>query len=226
MKKVKVVMSWSGGKDSALALSELLRSSEIEVVGLLTTISLPYDRVTMHGVRRSLVQRQAERIGLPLYIVWLPPNPSNEVYDNLMGKAVFQLKLQGVEGIAFGDIWLEDVRTYREARLSEVGMASLFPLWGKPTEQIVSKFLSEGYSAIVVCVDTEVLPAEFCGCEVDKKFFASLPEGVDPCGERGEFHSFVTRAPFFSKPVEVKVGERVQKGRFVYCDLVEGGHCC
>lgn len=214
-------MAWSGGKDSALALAKALESDEIEVVGLLTTVSLPYDRVTMHGVRRSLVQKQSEKIGLPLHIVWLPPNPSNEVYDNLMGEAMLKLKSQGVEGVVFGDLWLEDVRAYRESRLSKVGISALFPLWGKPSKQIVSDFLKQSYSAIVVCVDTEFLPDEFCGRNLDEDFFASLPEGVDPCGERGEFHSFVTYAPFFSEPIQVKVGEKVQRGRFVYCELVE-----
>lgn len=219
---MKVVMAWSGGKDSALALTKAFKSDETEVVGLLTTISLPYDRVTMHGVRRTLIQKQAERIGLPIHIVWLPPNPSNEVYDNLMGEAMLKLKSQGVEGIVFGDIWLEDVRAYREVRLSEVGMAAIFPLWGKPSEQIVKEFLAQSYSAIVVCVDTKFLSADFCGLYLDENFFASLPENVDPCGERGEFHSFVTYAPFFAEPIKVKIGEQVRRERFVYCDLIEG----
>jgi len=218
---VRVVMAWSGGKDSAMALARVFANDDFEVVGLLTTISMPYDRVTMHGVRRSLVQRQAERIGLPLHIVWLPPEPSNEVYDNLMGEAMLKLKAKGVEGVIFGDIYLSDVRAYREARLSEVGMVAIFPLWGEPTDKLVHKFLSEGYSAIVSCVDTKVLPADFCGRWLDESFFASLPDSVDPCGENGEFHSFVTSAPFFSAPIKVRVGEKVQRGQFAYCDLEE-----
>ena len=218
---MRVVMAWSGGKDSAMALARVFANDDFEVVGLLTTISMPYDRVTMHGVRRSLVQRQAERIGLPLHIVWLPPEPSNEVYDNLMGEAMLKLKAKGVEGVIFGDIFLSDVRAYREARLSEVGMVAIFPLWGEPTDKLVHKFLSEGYSAIVSCVDTKVLPADFCGRWLDESFFASLPDSVDPCGENGEFHSFVTSAPFFSAPIKVRVGEKVQRGQFAYCDLEE-----
>jgi len=218
---VRVVMAWSGGKDSAMALARVFANDDFEVVGLLTTISMPYDRVTMHGVRRSLVQRQAERIGLPLHIVWLPPEPSNEVYDNLMGEAMLKLKAKGVEGVIFGDIYLSDVRAYREARLSEVGLVAIFPLWGEPTDKLVHKFLSEGYSAIVSCVDTKVLPADFCGRWLDESFFASLPDSVDPCGENGEFHSFVTSAPFFSAPIKVRVGEKVQRGQFAYCDLEE-----
>jgi len=214
-------MAWSGGKDSAMALARVFANDDFEVVGLLTTISMPYDRVTMHGVRRSLVQRQAERIGLPLHIVWLPPEPSNEVYDNLMGEAMLKLKAKGVEGVIFGDIYLSDVRAYREARLSEVGLVAIFPLWGEPTDKLVHKFLSEGYSAIVSCVDTKVLPADFCGRWLDESFFASLPDSVDPCGENGEFHSFVTSAPFFSAPIKVRVGEKVQRGQFAYCDLEE-----
>ncbi|MEJ7612082.1 MAG: ATP-binding protein, partial [Candidatus Fervidibacter sacchari] len=139
---MRVVMAWSGGKDSAMALARVFANDDFEVVGLLTTISMPYDRVTMHGVRRSLVQRQAERIGLPLHIVWLPPEPSNEVYDNLMGEAMLKLKAKGVEGVIFGDIFLSDVRAYREARLSEVGMVAIFPLWGEPTDKLVREFLS------------------------------------------------------------------------------------
>lgn len=218
---MKVVVAWSGGKDSALALAETLEAGKAEIAGLLTTISLPYDRVTMHGVRRSLVQRQAEEIGLPIHIVLLPPNPSNEVYDDLMGETLLRLKSQGIEGVVFGDIWLEDVRSYREIRLSEVGMAAFFPLWGKPPEQIVSEFLAHNYSAVVTCVNTEVLPRDFCGRILDRSFFASLPESVDPCGERGEFHSFVTSAPFFSRTIRVRIGRRVQRGQFVYCDLIE-----
>lgn len=204
-----------------MALARVFANDDFEVVGLLTTISMPYDRVTMHGVRRSLVQRQAERIGLPLHIVWLPPEPSNEVYDNLMGEAMLKLKAKGVEGVIFGDIYLSDVRAYREARLSEVGLVAIFPLWGEPTDKLVHKFLSEGYSAIVSCVDTKVLPADFCGRWLDESFFASLPDSVDPCGENGEFHSFVTSAPFFSAPIKVRVGEKVQRGQFAYCDLEE-----
>jgi uncharacterized protein (TIGR00290 family) len=204
-----------------MALARVFASNDLEVVGLLTTISMPYDRVTMHGVRRSLVQRQAEMIGLPLHIVWLPPEPSNEVYDNLMGEAMLKLKAKGVGGVVFGDIFLSDVRAYREARLSEVGMRAIFPLWGEPTDKLVREFLSEGYNGIVSCVDTKVLPAEFCGRWLDESFFASLPESVDPCGENGEFHSFVTSAPFFSAPINVRVVEKVQRGQFVYCDLEE-----
>ncbi|MEZ8220428.1 MJ0570-related uncharacterized domain-containing protein [Candidatus Fervidibacteria bacterium JGI MDM2 JNZ-1-D12] len=218
---MRVVMAWSGGKDSAMALARALMDENLQVVGLLTTVSLPYDRVTMHGVRRSLIQRQAERTGLPLHIVWLPPNPSNEVYDNLMGEAMLKLKAQGVEGVIFGDISLSDVRTYREARLAEIGMTAIFPLWGEPSGKLVKSFLASGYSAVITCVDTRVLPAEFCGCWLDETFFTSLPEGVDPCGENGEFHSFVTNAPFFTAPIKVRVGEKVQRENFAYCDIEE-----
>lgn len=218
---MRVVMAWSGGKDSAMALAKAITDENLQVVGLLTTISLPYDRVTMHGVRRSLVQKQAERIGLPLKIVWLPPKPSNEVYDNIMNEAMLKLKAQGVEGVVFGDIHLSDVRNYREARLAEIGMKAVFPLWNESTEKLVKNFIAEGYAAIVTCVDSKVLPKEFCGRWLDEDFFSSLPEGVDPCGERGEYHSFVTNAPFFSAPIRVRVGERVQRNGFVYCDIEE-----
>lgn len=167
------------------------------------------------------MQSQARRIGLPLHIVWLPPNPTNEVYDNIMGETMLKLKAQGVDGVIFGDIFLSDVRTYREERLAEVGMAAIFPLWGEPTEKLVKNFLAERYTAIVTCVDAKVLPKELCGRWLDENFLASLPGGVDPCGENGEYHSFVTSAPFFSDPIKVKVGEKVQKGDFVYCDVEE-----
>lgn len=218
---MKVVVAWSGGKDSAMALAKALAAEDLQVVGLLTTVSLPYDRVTMHGVKRVLIQRQAERIGLPLHVVWLPPNPSNEVYDNLMGEAMLKLKVQGVEGVVFGDISLSDVRTYREERLAEVGMVALFPLWNESPKDLVKNFIAEGYNAIVICVDTKVLPRELCGRWLDENFFASLPEGVNPCGENGEYHTFVTNAPFFSAPIKIRVGKQVQRNGFVYCDIEE-----
>jgi len=218
---VKVIVAWSGGKDSAIALERVLKNDRLQVVGLLTTVSLPYDRVTMHGVRRTLIALQAERVGLPLHTIRLPPSPSNEVYDRLMGSALQGLKGQGVAGVVFGDIFLEDVRAYREQQLAERGMEALFPLWGEASEKLVAHFLAQGYRAVVTCVDTQVLPAEFCGRWLDETFFASLPEGVDRCGENGEFHTFVTAAPFFAQPIQVQVGERVQHDRFVYCDLTE-----
>ncbi len=214
-----VVVAWSGGKDSALALSRLLNSSHYKVVGLLTTISLPYDRVTMHGVRRSLVQRQASLLGLPLHIVWLPPNPSNEIYDALMRETLVQLKAQGVSAIAFGDLFLEDVRAYRETRLAEVSMKGIFPLWGTPSEQVIAEFLALGYEAIVTCVDTKVLPPDFCGRWLDDTFFAFFPQEADLCGENGEYHTFVTASPFFPTPIRIRVGQRVYRDRFVYCEL-------
>ncbi len=204
-----------------MALARLLADERFQVVGLLTTISLPYDRVTMHGVRRDLILQQARLVGLPLHIVWLPPNPSNETYDALMRETLLQLKAQGVAGIAFGDIFLEDVRAYRESRLKEVGMAGVFPLWGIPSEHLVAEFLEQGYQAIVTCVDTKVLPAELCGQWLDEHFFALYPPDADPCGENGEYHTFVTRAPFFPTPILVRPSERVVRERFIYCELEE-----
>lgn len=218
-----VVMSWSGGKDSALALARLRDDPAVEVVGLLTTVTAGYDRVSIHGVRRALLHAQAAALGLPVAEVTLQPRCSNEEYDRAFADAVAALRerLPDVRRMAFGDIHLEDVRAYREARIAALGFGALFPLWGEPSAVLAEEVLARGIAARLVCVDTHALSARFAGRLYDGSLLADLPDSVDPCGERGEFHTFVSGGPGFRTPVPYEVGEVViRDGRFAYCDLL------
>jgi len=218
--KDKVVVAWSGGKDAAQALYELIGRDEVEVVSLLTTLTEGYDRSSMHGVRRSLLERQAEALGYALGEVHIPQNCSNETYDARMRQSLEQFREQGVTTAVFGDLFLQDIRAYREERMSRIGMRCLFPLWGKPTQETARRFLDLGFRSIVVCVDTKVLDGSFTGRDYDRDFIQNLPPGVDPCGENGEFHTFVYDGPIFKKPVSVERGDIVLRDeRFCYCDL-------
>jgi uncharacterized protein (TIGR00290 family) len=220
-----VVVSWSGGKDCALALKRVLDDSRYRVVALLTTINHEQDRVMMHGVGRKLIEAQAQSCGLPLHLVNLPNLPGNEVYEGAMNAALRGFVEQGASGVVcgvvFGDIFLEDVRAFREKSLVSAGLQGIFPLWKHDTRELAQEFVSGGYSGITSCVDSAALPPAWCGRVLDADFFRTLPPNVDACGENGEFHSFVTQAPFFATPVNVAVGERDEKERFVYCDLVQ-----
>ncbi len=215
----RVALSWSGGKDSSLALQKLRRRGESEVTGLLTTVTEDYDRISMHGVRRSLLDMQAERLELPLDVVHIPRDSSNSVYEERMGKALEKLRSEGVSKIAFGDLFLEDIRRYREGRLKEVGMTAIFPLWRSDTTELAHSFISSGFRAIVCCVDTRKLDRNYCGAEFDDDFISSLPPGTDPCGENGEFHTFVYDGPIFSSGIKVKRGETVVREDFCFTDL-------
>ncbi len=215
----RVALSWSGGKDSSLALQKLRRRGESEVTGLLTTVTEDYDRISMHGVRRSLLDMQAERLELPLEVVYIPRDSSNSVYEERMGKALEKLRSEGVRKIAFGDLFLEDIRRYREGRLKEVGMTAIFPLWRSDTTELAHSFISSGFRAIVCCVDTRKLDRNYCGAEFDDHFISSLPPGTDPCGENGEFHTFVYDGPIFSSGINVKRGETVVREDFCFTDL-------
>lgn len=215
----RVALSWSGGKDSSLALQKLRRRGESEVTGLLTTVTEDYDRISMHGVRRSLLDMQAERLELPLEVVHIPRDSSNSVYEERMGKALEKLRSEGVSKIAFGDLFLEDIRRYREGRLKEVGMTAIFPLWRSDTTELAHSFISSGFRAIVCCVDTRKLDRNYCGAEFDDDFISSLPPGTDPCGENGEFHTFVYDGPIFSSGIKVKRGETVVREDFCFTDL-------
>ena len=222
-----VVLSWSGGKDSALALAALRASGTFAPVALLTCVTSGYDRVSIHGVRRDLLSAQAEAIGLPLLEMQLEPSSSNAAYEEAFGAALGRITRQfpAVQAIAFGDLFLEDVRRYREALLEPLGFRGLFPLWGRPTPEVARSFVDRGYRARLVCVDTTSLPARFVGREYDDVLLADLPAGVDPCGERGEFHTFVTHGPEFARPVRCAVGEIVvREERFAYCDLTPLGN--
>ena len=219
--KRRVLLGWSGGKDAAMALHELKRTDGIEVAALLTTVTEGYDRISMHGVRRELLEKQAGALGYPLDEVLIPQTCTNEVYEERMRKALARHQREGVTAAAFGDLFLEDIRAYREERMRLAGMSCIFPVWGRPTTEFARQFIDLGFRAIVVCVDTETLSGDFAGREYDPGFLQDLPAGVDPCGENGEFHTFVYDGPIFSEPVCVRRGETVLRdGRFMYCDLV------
>lgn len=213
-------MSWSTGKDSTLALQVARDELGIEVVGLLSTVNAAFDRVAMHAVRRPLLEAQAERLGLPLHVVELPYPCPNDVYELRMEAALDAAKAAGVGRVVFGDLFLEDVRAYREAALSGSGVVPVFPLWSRPTEELARHVLDAGVRAIVTCVDPRQVPPELVGRPYDSKFLEDLPEAADPCGERGEFHTFVWDGPGFSSPVDVKVGEIVERDGFVFCDVL------
>jgi uncharacterized protein (TIGR00290 family) len=216
----KVVLSWSGGKDCALALYEIQRSKEYAVEALLTTITRDYDRISMHGVRRALLERQAESAGLPLLEVFIPANCTNEIYAEIMEKEMHRLKAEGINTVAFGDIFLQDVREYRENNLAKVGMKAIFPLWGRSSRELVTSFVNLGFKAVITTVDPRKLSKEFCGSIVDNAFLSALPQDVDPAGENGEFHSFVFEGPVFKNPIRFSAGEKVLRDGFYFCDLL------
>ncbi|HEY3747032.1 MAG TPA: hypothetical protein VGL17_12350 [Gemmatimonadaceae bacterium] len=218
----RVILSWSGGKDSALALDGLFRDPAVEVVGLLTSVTSGYDRISVHGVRRSMLQAQVERLGLPLFEIALDPGCTNDAYEAAFHAALDQIRidLPEVTHIAFGDLFLEDVRGYRERLLTGTGFDPLFPIWGEDTSSVARRFIADGFSARLVCVDTTQLAANFAGREFDNELLADLPPNVDPCGERGEFHTFVSDGPSFSAAVPYVIGEKVLRDdRFMFCDI-------
>jgi len=218
----KVLFSWSGGKDSALGLYELLKSGRYEVAALLTTVTQGYDRVSMHGIRRELLETQVEAMGVALEKVYISKTASNQEYESRMANVLGTYFKAGVRAVAFGDIFLEDLRSHRENNLSRIGMRGLFPLWKRHTGQLARLFVDRGFKAVVSCVDSEFLGREFVGREFDRDFLAALPTGVDPCGENGEFHSFVYDGPVFTKPIPHSRGQIVlRQRRFWYCDLAD-----
>jgi len=214
-----VALSWSGGKDSALALWTLRRQAP-QPEALITTVTEGYDRISMHGVRRELLARQADALGTPLVEIAIPPACVNEVYEARMAGAFAVPPLSDVEAVAFGDLFLEDVRAYREARLAAAGKRGLFPLWGRNTGELARAFIAAGFEAIIVCLDPRALDPSFAGRIYDERLLAELPAGVDPCGENGEFHTFVHAGPLFAAPIACETGEVVERDGFVFCDLV------
>lgn len=218
--KQRIALSWSSGKDSSLALYELRRSDAYDIRCLLTTVTEDYERVSMHGVREAVLREQATAVGLPLTIIRIPRECSNEVYEERLRDGLVRLKEDGVTAVAFGDIFLEDVRRYREEKNALVGLGSVFPLWGRSTSQIAEDFLRLGFRAVTTCIDEEKLCERFLGRTLDRDFFAELPPGVDPCGENGEFHTLAFGGPVFSHDLDIALGERVRRGRFVYCDVL------
>jgi uncharacterized protein (TIGR00290 family) len=218
----RVLMSWSGGKDSALALTEIKNSGRYEIAALLTTVTKDYDRISMHGVRRSLLEQQAESLGLRLEEVFITKNASNEEYESSMRDVLSKYRESGINAVVIGDIFLEDVRKYREQKLSLLDMHGIFPIWAVETRELIARFIRAGFKAITTCVDTKVLGKEFVGRELDQAFLAELPDGVDPCGENGEYHSFIYDGPIFSRRIPITIGEKVlRENRYYFCDLIE-----
>jgi uncharacterized protein (TIGR00290 family) len=215
-----LALSWSGGKDSALALHELRGRSGCAPHALITTVTGDYGRISMHGVRRELLARQARAVGLPLVEVEIPAACSNEIYEQRMEQALAEAPLAQARTIAFGDLFLADIRAYREERLSRVGKVATFPLWGRDTSVLAREFIVAGFEAIVVCVDPRKLDQSFAGRPFDSDLLADLPPHVDPCGENGEFHTFVHAGPVFSTPIACRIGEVVEREGFVFCDLL------
>ena len=211
----KMALGWSGGKDSALALW-VLRRRRGAVTRLLTTVTEDFDRVSMHGVRRSLLVRQAAAAGVPLTVVSIPQRCADDVYEARMAQALASAAVRDVEEVAFGDLFLADIRAYRERQLAR----ARFPLWHRDTRALARHFIAAGFGAIVVCVDPARLDASFAGRRYDASFLADLPDDVDPCGERGEFHTFAHAGPIFTAPVPCRTGDVIESGGFVFCDLV------
>ena len=224
--KEKIVFSWSGGKDSALALYELQKSDRYEIVALLTTVAEEHRRVSHHGVREQLLQMQAEAAGLPLDTLYLPASPSSpctfEQYEELMGRTMAKYRDADVLLSAHGDVFLEDLREYREKNLAKVGMKALFPIWRRDTTELIRTFIKLGFKAYVSCVDGDKLSAAFAGRAIDAQLLCDLPDQVDPCGENGEFHSFVYAGPIFRWPLDVRVGEVVLRDTRYFADLLPG----
>jgi uncharacterized protein (TIGR00290 family) len=218
--KKKLLVSWSSGKDSAWTLHVLRQAGEYEIVGLLTTINSEFDRVAMHGVRRELLEAQASAAGLPLWVVPLPWPCSNAEYENAMSAACAKAIDAGVEVVAFGDLFLEDVRRYREERMTETGLAPIFPLWKLDTRRLVEEMWAGGLRSRIVCLDPKKLSASFAGRDLDVKFMRELPDNIDPCGENGEFHTFVYDGPMFMRPISIETGETVTRDGFVFTDVM------
>lgn len=218
--KQKIILSWSSGKDSSLALRELKQQGDYEII-LLTTITDKFERVSMHGVRETLLDRQAESLGCSLEKVYIPPDCTNAEYSQKMEAVLTRYQKLGVTQVAFGDIFLADVRAYREKNLEKVGLEAIFPLWGREPRALANTFIDLGFQSIVTCVDTHSLDGKFAGRLFDRQFLADLPQITDPCGENGEFHTFTFDGPIFSKRIAFATGEKVLRdGRFFYCDLV------
>lgn len=217
--KKRVLLSWSSGKDSAWALHQMHRDPFIEVVALLSTINAEFQRVAMHGTRRSVLEAQADAAGLPLWTVPLPWPCTNEIYEQRMAEACTRAVAEKIDAVAFGDLFLADVRAYRERQLAPTGLTPLFPLWDIPTDQLAHAMIAGGLRARLTCVDTRQLTADFAGRDFDAALLAALPASADPCGERGEFHTCVYAGPMFSAPLDLDAGEVVNRDGFAYADF-------
>jgi uncharacterized protein (TIGR00290 family) len=220
MAPVELALSWSGGKDSALALRALCAAPGPDVGALITTVTGDYERISMHGVRRELLVAQGHATGLPLIEVEIPAGCSNELYEQRMGQALAQSPLRDARTIAFGDLFLSDIRAYREQRLGLIGKTAVFPLWKRDTRRLAEEFIADGFQALLVCVDPARLDPSFAGRAFDRELLDDLPRDVDPCGENGEFHTFVHSGPIFSRPISCTSGEIVERDGFVFCDVL------
>lgn len=219
--QLKTLLAWSGGKDSVMALYELKQHRDCEISALLTTVTEDYDRISMHGVRCSLLEQQAKALELPLEKVYIPKNASNDEYEARMKERLMDYKSRGVSSVAFGDIFLQDVRKYREQNLAKIEMHGLFPLWEKNSTELAHRFIHMGFKAIITCVDSNVIDKRLVGRMYDEQFLKELPANVDPCGENGEFHSFVYDGPIFKTKIAFTTGDIVLRdNRFSFCDLV------
>ena len=216
----RILLSWSSGKNSAWSLHVLRQIGKYEVAGLLTTFNEEADRVAMHAVRRELVERQAAAADLPLWKVNLPWPCSNDGYEQLMAQTCAKAVAEGIEGVAFGDLFLEDVRSYREKQMKGTGLEPIFPVWGFPTHELAREMIACGVKAKLTCIDTTKLDRRFAGCEFDEALLAALPAEVDPCGERGEFHSLVYAGPMLNHELPVRTGETIVRDQFVFTDVV------
>lgn len=219
--KEKIILSWSGGKDSALALWDMRKNGTFDVVGLLTVVTEPDERVTMHGVCRSLIEAQASAMNLPLHVVRIPQDCPNGIYIERVNAVLVGLFEAGIRRVAFGDVYLDDLRDFREEQLEAVGMKAVFPLWHRDTKELSYAFINAKFKALLTTVDGTVLDKDFAGRTFDRGLLSDLPITADPCGENGEFHTFVYDGPTFLRPVPVKVGQRHSCSRFHYCDLGE-----
>ena len=218
--RAKALISWSSGKDSAFALHEVWRAGEFEVVGALTTVTETFGRVSIHGVRQEILYAQLDAAGLQPTVVPIPYPCPNEIYEARMSEAIASAVSGGITHIIFGDLFLEDIRAYREQKLAGTGVTPVFPLWGRPTSQLAQQMIASGFEAYIATVDLKKLPARFAGRKFDPQLLADLPSGVDPCGENGEFHTCVVAGPIFSRRLAVRLGERVERDGYAYCDLV------
>ncbi|KPJ99775.1 MAG: ATP-binding protein [Desulfobacterales bacterium SG8_35] len=220
--KKKTLLSWSSGKDSAWALHVLRRQQDVEVMGLFCTFNKKYERGAMHAVRNELICRQAESIGLPLQLIPIPDPCSDSEYKTIMANFIAQVKSQGIDSIAFGDLFLEEIRSYREESLAGTGITPLFPLWGRPTRVLSKEMVNSGLRAKITCIDPKHLPPDFAGHEYDNTFLEQISDSIDPCGENGEFHSFAYDGPMFRSKLNICVGETVTRDGFVYTDILAG----
>ncbi len=219
--KEKVIVSWSGGKDSALALYELHKNKSYEIVSLLTTITQDYDRISMHGVRTILLEMQAQSLGIPLEKVFITKDATNEHYERKMSEVMTKYPAAGISSVVFGDIFLEDLREYRENNLSKIGMKGIFPIWKMNTSVLAHEFIDSSFKTVITCIDSNFLDKKFIGRTFDEHFLSQLASTVDPCGENGEFHSFVYDGPIFQQRILHTTGDVVlRENRFYYCDLL------